>query len=42
MNRRSIVASLNKIANELDTAGLTSESIVITNIMKKLAQFEQP
>ena len=42
MNRRSIVASLNEIANELDTAGLTSESIVITNIMKKLAQFEQP
>ena len=42
MNRRSIVASLNEIANELDTAGLTSKSIVITNIMKKLAQFEQP
>lgn len=42
MNRRTIVASLNEIANELDTAGLTSESIVITNIMKKLAQFQQP
>ena len=42
MNKRSIVASLNEIANELDAAGLTSESIVITNIMKRLSQFQQP
>jgi hypothetical protein len=42
MNKRIIIASLNDIANELDVAGLTSESNVITNVMKKLAQFQQP
>jgi hypothetical protein len=42
MNKRTIIASLNDIANELDASGLTSESIVITNVMKKLAQFQQP
>jgi len=42
MNKRIIIASLNDIANELDAAGLTSESNVITNVMKKLAQFQQP
>ena len=42
MNKRTIIASLNDIANELDASGLTSESIVITSVMKKLAQFQQP
>jgi hypothetical protein len=42
MNKRTIIASLNDIANKLDASGLTSESIVITNVMKKLAQFQQP
>jgi hypothetical protein len=42
MNRRTIVASLNKIANQLDNAGLSKESDAVTLIMEKLAQFQQP
>ena len=37
MNRRAIVASLNKIANVLDNTGLYQEANSLTNIMKKLA-----
>ena len=37
MNKRQILASLNKIANELDSTGLYKEANSITNIMKKLA-----
>ena len=40
MTRRQIVASLNKIANELDNNGLHFEANSITNVMKKLAQFD--
>ena len=36
MNRRTIVASLNSIANELDTKGLFKEANSLTNIMKRL------
>ena len=35
MNKRQIIASLNKIANELDNAGLYTEANSITNVMKK-------
>ena len=38
MNKRQVIASLNKIANELDTNGLYRESSVITNVMNKIAQ----
>ena len=37
MNRRTIVASLNKIANELDNNGLFAEATSLTKIMQKLA-----
>jgi len=37
MNRRTIVASLNKIANELDRAKLFKESNLILGVMQKLA-----
>lgn len=40
MTRRQIVASLNKIANELDNNGLHNEANSITNVMKKLAEFD--
>ena len=40
MTRRKIVASLNKIANELDNNGLHFEANSITDVMKKLAQFD--
>jgi len=38
MTRRQIVASLNKIANELDNTGLYKEATSITGVMKKIAQ----
>ena len=38
MNTRQIVASLNKIANELDTNELYKEANIITNIMQKIAK----
>jgi recombinational DNA repair ATPase RecF len=38
MNKRQIVASLNKIANTLDNTGLYQESSAITNVMNKIAQ----
>ena len=37
MNKRQVIASLNKIANELDTNGLYAEATSLTKIMKKLA-----
>ena len=37
MNKRQIIASLNKIANELDNAGLYTEANSITNVMKRIA-----
>jgi hypothetical protein len=38
MNKRQIIASLNKIANELDFTGLYSEANTLTKIMTRLAQ----
>jgi len=38
MNKRQIVASLNKIANELDTNGLFNEANEVTEVMVKLSQ----
>jgi hypothetical protein len=38
MNKRQIVASLNKIANELDTNGLFNEANEVTEVMLKLSQ----
>ena len=40
MNKRQIIASLNKIANELDTTGLHKEANSLTDLMIKLAQFD--
>ena len=40
MNKRTIVASLNKIANELDNSGLYAEANEITNVMMRLSQLE--
>jgi hypothetical protein len=37
MNKRTIVASLNKIANELDNSGLYREATSLTNVMRKIA-----
>ena len=38
MNKRQIIASLNKIANELDGNGLFSEANEVTEVMMKLSQ----
>jgi hypothetical protein len=37
MNKKQIVASLNKIANELDYNGLFSEASTVTKVMSRLA-----
>ena len=37
MNKRQIVASLNKIANELDTAKLHKQADIVTKVMSRLA-----
>lgn len=37
MNNRQIIASLNKIANELDNNGLHKEASSVTNVMKRIA-----
>ena len=37
MNNRQILASLNKIANELDNNGLHKEASSVTNVMKRIA-----
>jgi len=38
MNKRHVISSLNKIAEELDNNGLYIEASTITNVMKKVAQ----
>ena len=40
MNKRTIVASLNKIANELDNNGLYNEANTVTKVMSKIAMDE--
>ena len=40
MNKRQIIASLNKIANELDTAKLYNEANTVTKVMSKIAMDE--
>ena len=42
MNKRQIIASLNKIANELDATGLYTEANTVTKVMTKLAQGFDP
>ena len=37
MNKRQIIASLNKIANELDNIALHKEANSVTKVMVKLA-----
>jgi len=37
MNKKTIIASLNKIANELDTNGLYTEANTVTKVMSKIA-----
>ena len=41
MNKRQIIASLNKVANELDNSGMLNEASQITNVMKRLSQLTQ-
>ena len=40
MNKKQVVASLNKIANELDNNGLFKEANVVTSVMVKISQSE--
>ena len=40
MNKRQIVASLNKIANQLDTAKLYTEANTVTKVMSRIAMDE--
>lgn len=40
MNKKQVVASLNKIANELDDNGLYSEANTVTQVMSKIAMDE--
>jgi hypothetical protein len=42
MNRKTIVASLGELANELDLSGLHNEANEITEIMVKVSQADQP
>jgi len=37
MNKKQIIASLNKIANELDNTGLYTEANTVTKVMSRLA-----
>ena len=39
MNKKQVISSLYKIANELDSSGFFDEASEITHIMKKIAQF---
>ena len=39
MNKKQIITSLNKIANELDTNGLFKEANIVTNTMIKVSQY---
>lgn len=40
MNKRTIIASINKIADTLDNNGLYKEASSLTNVMRRLAQEE--
>ena len=40
MNRRTIMASLNKVANQLDNNGLHNEADTVTKVMSKIAMDE--
>ena len=40
MNKRQILASLNDIANQLDSNGIYSEANEITKVMKRIAQIQ--
>ena len=42
MNKRQIIASLNKIANELDATGLYSEANTVTKVMNRIAYDYDP
>jgi len=42
MNKKQILASLNKIANSLEENGLIKESNEITEVMAKVAQLKVP
>ncbi len=42
MNRKTIVASLGELANELDLSGLHNEANELTEIMVKVSQADQP
>ena len=39
MNKRTVIANLNKIANELDNSGMFNEANQITNVMKRISQY---
>ena len=41
MNKRTVIAKLNKVANELDNSGLFNEANLITSVMKRLSQYTQ-
>ena len=40
MNKRQIIASLNEIANQLDNSGDFQNANLLTNILKKVAKFD--
>jgi putative NIF3 family GTP cyclohydrolase 1 type 2 len=40
MNKRQVISSLNKIAEELDNNGLYVEAKQVSGVMKKIAQME--
>jgi hypothetical protein len=42
MNKKQILASLNNVANSLDNSGLYKEAIVLTNVMKRMADVVEP
>jgi flagellin-specific chaperone FliS len=42
MNKRTVIANLNKIANELDNSGMFDEATDLTNVMHKVAQMASP
>lgn len=42
MNKRTIMASLNKIANALDNGGLHNEADTVTKVMSRLAYDDNP
>ena len=39
MNKRTVIANLNKIANELDNSGMFKEATEITNVMKRISKY---